>query len=75
MEGRLFALVCEEDETLVFAFGMEIESDRGVEAVVYRKDPETAQPFFGLHGCAEAAQRRYSSAATPLRLEWQDGCD
>lgn len=72
MEGRLFTLVNAADESQVFAWGMEISTDVEREAVIYNRDPETGQTFFGVHRSAESACHRYDSEDEPIRVVWED---
>jgi len=71
MEGRLFSLVSADNDDNVFAWGMEITTARGQEAVTYCRNPVTNQTVFGLHSNAESALRRYG-ATFQLRLVWED---
>jgi hypothetical protein len=71
MEGRLFTLVSANDETQVFAWGMQITTATEQEAVTYCRHPTTTQTVFGLHANAESALWRYSKTLQ-LRLVWED---
>ncbi|MFL6119902.1 hypothetical protein [Actinophytocola sp.] len=71
MEGRLFTLVSADDETMVFAWGLQITTPTEQEAVTYCRNPVTNQTVFGLHANAESALRRYG-ATFQLRLVWED---
>lgn len=69
MYGRLFTLVTIDDEKKVFAWGLEIVTD-DLEAVIYRKDPDTGRTLFGVHDSAQAAADRWSSIV-PVEVSWE----
>jgi hypothetical protein len=73
--GRLFTLVTIDDDSKIFAWGIEIDTDvdgvRDTEAIIYRKDPATGQTLFGLHDSAESASDRWSSIV-PVEVNWED---
>lgn len=75
MYGRLFTLVTIDDDSQVFAWGIEIVGDEGSpednEAVIYRKDPDTRRTLFGVHDSAQAACDRWSSIV-PLEICWEE---
>jgi hypothetical protein len=71
MKGRLFTLVSAEDDTNIFAWGMEITTPTEQEAVTYCRNPVTNQTVFGLHRNAQSALLRYSTTLQ-LRLVWED---
>jgi hypothetical protein len=70
MDAKLFTLVKAGDATQIFAWGMEISSDTGTEAVVYRHDPDTGRSNTGVHGSAESALRIWRRIA-PMDLVWE----
>jgi hypothetical protein len=69
--GRLFTLVTIDDDSNIFAWGIEIRSANDLEAVIYRKDPATGKTMFGLHDSAQAACDRWTSIV-PLEIHWED---
>jgi hypothetical protein len=69
--GRLFSLVTIDDDTKIFAWGIEITTSDDLEAVIYRKDPTTSRALFGVHDSAQAACDRWSGIV-PLRISWDD---
>jgi hypothetical protein len=69
--GRLFTLVTIDDDSQIFAWGIEIVSEDDMEAVIYRKDPTTSRTLFGLHDSAQAACERWSGIV-PLEICWED---
>jgi hypothetical protein len=69
--GRLFSLVTIDDDTKIFAWGIEITTSDDLEAVIYRKDPATSHALFGVHDSAQAACDRWSGIV-PLRISWDD---
>jgi len=69
--GRLFTLVTIDDDSQVFAWGIEIQTDDDLEAVIYRKDPANGRTLFGLHDSAQAACDRWSSIV-PLEIFWEE---
>ena len=75
MYGRLFTLVTIDDDSKIFAWGIEIDSEvdgvRDTEAIIYRKDPATGRTLFGLHDSAEAAADRWSSIV-PVEVNWEE---
>jgi hypothetical protein len=71
MYGQLFTLVTVEDDSKIFAWGIEIATEDDLEAVIYRKDPATARTLFGLHDSAQAACERWSSVVK-LRIRWEE---
>ncbi|MGH3876120.1 MAG: hypothetical protein ACRDSK_03690 [Actinophytocola sp.] len=74
MYGRLFTLVTIDDDSQIFAWGIEIVSEDDREAVIYRKDPATSRTLFGLHDSAQAACERWSGIV-PLEICWEDEDD
>jgi hypothetical protein len=71
MDARLFTLTSVDDERLIYAWGIEIvNGDDDIEAVVYRRDPQTRRTMFGIHTSAEAALTRYQHFH-PLALTWE----
>jgi hypothetical protein len=74
MDCLLFRLTTAEDEHQIFAWGMEITDNEKTEAVVYRRDPATKSPIFGVHSSAEAALTRYQRII-PMALHWEDDED
>ncbi|MET0135067.1 MAG: hypothetical protein ABW215_15915 [Kibdelosporangium sp.] len=74
MDCLLFRLTTAEDVHQIFALGMEITDNERTEAVVYRRDPATKSPFFGLHPSAEAALAHYRTIR-PMALHWEDDDD
>jgi hypothetical protein len=68
--GRLFTLVTIDDDSKVFAWGIEIDTEDDVEAVIYRKDPATGRTLFGVHDSARAASDRWSSIV-PVEVNWE----
>jgi len=70
MDAKLFTLVKPGDDTQIFAWGMEITSDDGTEAVLYRHDPDTGRSHTGLHGSAESALRVWSRIE-PMEIVWE----
>ena len=74
MYGRLFTLVTIDDDSKIFAWGIEIVSEDDNEAVIYRKDPATSRTLFGLHDSAQAACERWSGIV-PLEICWEDEDD
>ena len=75
MYGRLFTLVTIDDDSKVFAWGIEIDTEvagvRDTEAVIYRKDPANGRTLFGLHDSAQAASDRWSSIV-PVEVHWEE---
>ncbi len=75
MHGQLFTLVTIDDDSKVFAWGIEIatsgEDGDDREAVIYRKDPATGKTLFGLHDSAQAASDRWSSIV-PVEVRWEE---
>ncbi|MGH3756535.1 hypothetical protein [Actinophytocola sp.] len=75
MYGRLFTLTTIDDDSKVFAWGIEIVGDEDKpedsEAVIYRKDPETGRTLFGVHDSAQAACDRWSGIV-PLEISWEE---
>ena len=71
MYGRLFTLVTIDDDSKVFAWGIEIDTEDDVEAVIYRKDPATGRTLFGVHDSAQAASDRWSSIV-PVEVSWEE---
>ena len=71
MYGRLFTLVTIDDESKVFAWGLEIVTDDDLEAVIYRKDPDTGRTLFGVHDSAQAAAARWSGIV-PVEVCWEE---
>ena len=74
MYGRLFTLVTIDDDSKIFAWGIEIVSEDDNEAVIYRKDPVTCRTLFGVHDSAQAACERWSGIV-PLEICWEDEDD
>jgi hypothetical protein len=72
--GRLFTLVTIDDDSQIFAWGIEIVSEDDLEAVIYRKDPATSRTLFGLHDSAQAACDRWSGIV-PLEICWENEDD
>jgi hypothetical protein len=70
MDAKLFTLVNTENESQIFAWGMEISDDTHTEAVLYRWDPRTGQSSTGLHRSAERARELWSRIA-PMALRWE----
>lgn len=71
MYGRLFTLVTIDDDSKVFAWGLEIETGDDLEAIIYRKDPDTGRTLFGVHDSAQAAADRWSSIV-PVEISWEE---
>jgi hypothetical protein len=71
MQARMFSLVSAADDTMVFAWGIEIIDEEMTEAIIYRRDRTIdAGYMFGTHRSAENALKRYSQLA-PMRLIWE----
>lgn len=71
MYARMFTLVNAEDDTQIFAWGLEIIDYDHTEAIIYRRDPVTGGASFGQHVSAEAALKRWTRL-TPMALVWED---
>lgn len=69
MECRLFTLVPIEDDSEIFAWGMQLTDEAGSEAIVYRRDPVSQQYELGLHSSAENALTGYS-LIEPMTIRW-----
>jgi hypothetical protein len=71
MEARVFCLTSADDETQVYAWGIEINNtEDDIEAVVYRRDPQTRRTTFGIHSSAEDALARYQRLF-PMALSYE----
>ncbi len=73
--GRLFTLVTIDDDSQVFAWGIEIVGAVGspphTEAETYRTDPARPRTRCGVHDSAQAACDRWSSIV-PLEICWEE---
>lgn len=68
MAATPFALVCAEDHTQVFAYGLDIDLPSGREVITFRRD-HSGHGMFGIHESVESARQRFSGIV-PLELVW-----
>jgi cytochrome c-type biogenesis protein CcmE len=69
VHAELFWLANAENETEVYAYGIEISNSGDLEAVTFRRDPSTGRFQFGTHDSAEAARTRFQRVL-PLVLRY-----
>jgi hypothetical protein len=64
-----FALVCAEDRTKIFAYGLDIDLPSGRDVITFRRESD-GRNMFAVHQSVEAARQRFS-VITPLELVWE----